>query len=358
MGGRDATNRVVAVTGIAGCLGSRLMRLLDDDPTVVRVVGIDVAEPDPGSPKLEYHQMDVRDARLAKLLPDVDALVHCAFVSEPRDEAAMRVMNVDGTRNVLDAVASAGIRRFVFCSSASVYGAHPDNDFPLTESSPLRANPEYAPAWHLLECERTIEAFAESHAETVATVLRPAIVFGPTSRNFMTRMLESPRLTSVKGFDPPLQFVHEDDVAAGLRLAVLDDLPGAYNVAPDGWLSADEVVAASGKRRVELAEAVAFSLAERLWRARVSDGPPAELRYLMHPWVLDNAKLKKAGWRPRFSNQEALAVTLEANKPWVALGRARMRKDDLAKGAAATIGVVGAMALVRRAKRKRDDRSD
>jgi len=356
---RDARARVVAVTGVAGCLGSGLMQALDDDATVVRVVGVDLAEPDSGSPKLEFHQMDVRDPRLAKLLPDADTVVHAAFAAEPmRDEAAMRAINVEGTRNVLEAVSAAEVRRLVFVSSASVYGAHADNDFPLTESSRLRANPEYAPAWHTLECERTIEAFAESHPETTVTVLRPATIFGPTARNFMTRMLESPRLTAVKGFDPPLQFVHEDDVAAAIHHAVTADLPGAYNVAADGWLSADEVVAASGKKRVELPETVAFSLAERLWRARVSEAPPGELRYLMHPWVVDNAKLAATGWRPRYTNQEALAVTLDANKPWVALGRARMRKDDLAKGAAATIGVVGAMALVRRAKRKRDDRDD
>ena len=356
---REAPTVVVAITGVAGCLGGRLMRLVDDEPTVARVVGIDRAEPETGSAKLEFHQMDVRDARLAKLLPDVDALVHCAFTTEAsRDEAEMRATNLDGLRSVLEAVADAAVPTLVFASSASVYGAHPDNAVPLTESSPLRANAEYAPAWQLLEAERSIESFAGSHPRTTVTVLRPATVFGPTAQNFVTRMLEAPRLTSVKGFDPPLQVVHEDDVAAALLRAALGGLPGAYNVAPDGWLSSEDLVAASGKKRVELAESVAFSLAERLWRARVSEAPPGELRYLMHPWVVDNAKLKAAGWAPRFTNAECLAITLEANRSWVALGRARMRKDDLAKGAAATIGVVGAMALVRRAKRKRDDRGD
>jgi nucleoside-diphosphate-sugar epimerase len=351
--GTDAAN-VIAITGVAGYLGQRLVALLDDDEHVERVIGIDVAEPPGGSPKLEFHQMDVRDARLAKVLPGVDVLVHLAFQVDPiRDEERMRQINVDGTRNALEAAGATGIRKLVYTSSATVYGAHPDNDFPLSESSPLRANPDYSYAWHKLETERMIEAFQEDHPEVVVTVLRPANAFGPNVRNFVSRMLEAPRVTSVKGYDPPMQFAHEDDVSGALHLAVTKELPGAYNVAPDGWLTSDEILARSGKKRVELPEAVAFSFAERLWRVGLTEAPPGELQYVMHPWVVDNAKLKASGWTPAHTNEDALAQTLEAHKPWVALGRARVRKDDLAKGAAATLGVVGAMAFVRRARKRR-----
>ena len=346
---------VVAVTGVAGYLGGRLLALLDADPGVERVVGIDVAEPNEGSTKLEFHQMDVQDARLVKVLPGVDVLVHLAFQVDPiRDEERMRRVNVEGTRNVLEAAGATGVTKLVYTSSATAYGAHPDNDFPLTESSPLRANRDFSSAWHKLETERLLEAFGEDHPEVVVTVLRPAIAFGPGVQNFVSRMLEAPRVTTVKGYEPPMQFVHEADVASALHLAVRNVLPGAYNVAPDGWLTADEILALSRKKRVELPEAVAFSLGERLWRMGLTEAPPGELHYLMHPWVVDNAKLKAAGWRPVHPNHEVLAETMESHKPWVALGRARMRKDDLAKGAAATIGVVGAMALVRRSRRKRE----
>ena len=348
-------SRVVAVTGVAGYLGRALVDLLADDETVDRIVGIDVAEPMSGTPKLEFHKLDVRDARLVKALPDVDTLVHLAFIVDPmRDEDRMREINVDGTRNVLEAAGATGVRKLVYTSSAGAYGAHPDNPFPLVETSLLRAEPDFAWPWHKLETERMVEAFVEDHPEVVVTVLRPAITFGPNVQNFLSRWLEAPRLMTVKGYLPPMQFVHEEDVASALGFAVKSDLAGAYNVAPDGWLTADEVLELSGKKRVELPEAVAFSLAERLWRIGLSEGPPGELKYLMHPWVVDNAKLKAAGWRPWHTNADALAETLEAHKPWVALGRARVRKDDLAKGAAATLGVVGAMALVRRSRKKRE----
>jgi nucleoside-diphosphate-sugar epimerase len=358
MAQRGSGAGVVAVTGVAGYLGRRLLSLLDDEASVERVIGFDVSEPATGSTKLEFHQIDVRDARLAKALPGVDTVVHLAFVvDQMRDTERMREVNVDGTRNVLEAAGATGVRKLVYTSSATVYGAHPDNDFPLTESSPLRANPDFAYAWHKLETERIIEAFLEDHPEVVVSVLRPAIAFGANARNFISRLLEAPRITTVKGYEPPMQFVHEEDVASALHFAVTNELPGVYNVAPDGWLTADEVLELSGKKRVELPEAVAFSLAERLWKIGVSEAPPGELNYLMHPWVVDNAKLRAEGWAPAHTNQDALDESLEAHKPWVALGRARVRKDDLAKGAAATLGVVGALSLVRRARKKRGTES-
>ena len=353
LGGAGAAH-VVGVTGVSGYLGRRLLGLLDADPGVVRVVGIDVAEPIAGSPKLEFHQMDVRDVRLAKVLPSVDTLVHLAFQVDPiRDEQSMRAVNVDGTRNVLEAAGATGVRKLVHASSATVYGAHPDNDFPLTESSPLRANPDFSPAWHKLEAERMIEAFQEDHPEVVVTVLRPAIVFGPNVENFISRMLEAPRVTTVKGYEPPLQLVHEEDVVSAIHTAVVRDIPGAYNVAADGWLTGEEVLALTGKKRVELPEAVAFSLADRLWKMGISEAPPGELHFIMHPWAVDNRKLRAAGWTPVHTNRDALREAMEAHRPWIAVGRARMRRDDLAKGAAATLGVVGAMALVRRSKKKK-----
>ncbi len=356
MAQREIASGVVAITGVAGHLGRRLLSLLDDDAAVDRVVGIDVTEPASGSLKLEFHQMDVCDARLAKTLPGVDTLVHLAFVDPMRDEERMRRTNVDGTRNVLEAAGATGVSKIVHSSSATVYGAHSDNDFPLRETSPLRADSDFSYAWHKLEAERMVEAFLQDHPDVGVTILRPAVVFGPEVKNFISRMLEAPRITTVKGYEPPMQFAHHSDVASALHLAVSDDLPGAYNVAPDGWLTADRLLELSGKKRVELPEAVAFTLAERLWRLGVTEAPPGELNYVMHPWVVDNTKLKAAGWRPLHTNSDALAETLEAQRPWVALGRARVRKDDLAKGAAATVGLVSAMALVRRSRRKRGGR--
>jgi nucleoside-diphosphate-sugar epimerase len=341
----------VAVTGIAGYLGERLLALMDADPEVDRVVGIDVAEPMLGSPKLDFHQMDVRDNRLGKVLAGADVLAHLAFAFNPmHDEERMRAINVDGTANALDAADAAGVAKVVYPSSAAVYGAHPDNDFPLTEESPLRANPDFSYSAHKLETERLMAAFAEGHPDTVVTILRPAIVFGAHVENFISRMMETPRLLTVQGYEPPLQLVHEDDVATALEIAIRRDLNGAYNVAADGWLSASEVQEIAGKRRIDVPEAVAFTLTERLWRAHLTFAPPGALHYVMHPWVVDNAKLKAQGWKPSRGNREILKETVDAHRGWVAIGRSRIRKDVLLR-AAVSVAAAGALAMLRRRRR-------
>ena len=341
----------VAVTGINGTIGQRLLERLGADADVGRVIGVDIDEPVAGSPKLEFHQADVRDARLGKILVGSDVVVHLAFQHDPiRDTEKMRAMNVDGTRSVLEAAGAVGVRKIVYPSSTTVYGAHPDNDFPLTEDSPLRANTDFAYAAQKAETEGLFVRFRAEHPDVVVTVLRAAVVLGPTVENFISRMLEAPRLLAVKGYAPPFQFVHEEDVADALALAVRSDLDGVYNVAADGWMTADEIVAVTGKKRVELPEAVAFSMAERLWRTGLTTAPPGELHYVMHPWVADNTRLRSAGWIPAHSNRQALDAALEARRSWISLGRARMRKDSLAKGAAATLGAVAAMAVLRRSR--------
>lgn len=344
---------VVALTGVAGFIGHRLLLRLESDPSVGRVVGIDVAEPVVGGAKLEFHQLDVRDARLGKVLVGTDVLVHLAFQAYPsRDPERMHSVNVDGTRNVLESAAATGVRKIIYLSSTTVYGAHADNDVPLTEASPMRANEDFAYAADKAETERVIEEFRARHPDIVVTVFRSAIVFGPDVENFVSRMLEAPRFMTVRGYTPPLQLVHSDDVADALTLAVREDLDGVYNLAPDGWLDADEMLAMAGKRRVEIPEVIAFSVAERLWRAGLTTAPPGEIHFVMHPWVADNAKLRAAGWTPRYSNRDALAETVAAHQPWIALGRARVRKESIARGAAASLGVLGALAVVRRRRHR------
>lgn len=353
LAGGDALSSI-AITGISGYLGQRLFGVLDADPAIARIVGIDRDDPPSVSPKLEFHRVDIRDPDLAKALPGVDVLVHLAYALDPmRDEALMRDINVGGTKNVLDSAGSVGAPRLVYVSSGMVYGAHPDNEIPLNERSPLRANDDFAYAAHKLESEVLVAAFVSANPGTMVTVFRPATVFGPNVENFRSRALEAPRVLTVRGYEPPMQLVHEEDVTSALAVAVRQPMPGVYNVAADGYLTASEVGAIAGKRRLELPEAVAFSLAERLWRAGISESPPGELHFLMHPWVMANDRLKSCGWEPKHSNRDTLAEALAAHRDWVTVGRARVRKDDLARGAAATLGAVGALALMRRGRRRR-----
>jgi nucleoside-diphosphate-sugar epimerase len=348
----------VAVTGVGGLIGRRLVAELDRDDTVDRIVGIDVRAPEGlTSPKLAFAVGDVRDPGIADALDGVDALVHLAFQMDPsHDEARMHDINVVGTRTVAEAAVRAGVRKLVYVSSGVAYGAHPDNDFPLTEDSPLRANAHFNYAEHKLEVEEWLWPFDAAHPELLMTVLRPSIVAGPGVQNFLSRQLEAPRFTAVKGHKPPMQFAHVDDVATALAHAVRHDLPGAYNVTSEGWLSFDEVTALLDRKVVEVPEEVAFSLAERLWDLGIGEAPPGQVHYLMHPWVLSVDKLVATGWRPKHSNRDALVETVEEHADWLAVAGVRVRRSMLRGGVAiAGAAVAGLLVLARIRRRAKGD---
>jgi nucleoside-diphosphate-sugar epimerase len=344
----------VAITGIGGLIGRRLVAELANSTEVERIVGIDARRPEGlHGDRIHLVVADVRDGDLHRHLEGVDTLVHLAFQLDPlRDEVEMRSINVDGTRNLFAAGLAAGVRKIVYVSSGVVYGAHPDNDFPLTEDSPLRANPDFPYAEHKLEIERWLADWSADRETPIVTVLRPTVVAGPGVENFISRQFEAPRATAIRGHRPPMQFVHVDDVASALALTIERDLPGAYNVAPEGWLSFDEMLAVSGARTVEVPEEVAFSLAQRLGAVGLSEVPVGQLHYVMHPWILSPDRLIQAGWRPKRSNRDALVELAEEHQGYVSVGRVRARRRDV-KLAAVGFVALGGLLLLRALRRDR-----
>lgn len=349
------TGSTIAITGCSGYLGTRLVERLAEDDSVRTILGFDVRPPRERHPKLVFDEVDVRSAALEARLTGVDCLVHLAFVMEPiRDEAAMRDVNVNGSQNVFKSAGRAGVPRVVYTSSATVYGAHPDNEVPLTEDSPLRANLDFSYAAHKLEVEYVLREFRDEFSGTHVVVLRPAIVGGPHADNAWSHLLEQPLLFGVSGYSPPLQLVHEADVARALQWATSTSASGTFNLAAEGWLEADEALRLAGRRVRYLPEPLAFALAERAWRLGLSEIPAGYLHYAMHPWVVSTEKLASAGFVPEHGAGETLTETVAATGPHVRIGPKRVRRGDLVKGAAAGIGLVGAAgaALALRSRRR------
>lgn len=349
------TRSTIAVTGSSGYLGSRLIEQLVADDSVVRVLAFDVRPPRRGHPKVVFDHVDVRSPGLAARLEGVDCVIHLAFVMDPvRDEAEMRDVNVNGSQNVFKSAGRAGVPRLVYTSSATVYGAHPDNEVPLTEESPLRANLDFSYAAHKLEAEYVLREVVEEFPDTHVIVFRPAIVFGPHADNAWSHVLEQPVLFGVAGYKPPLQLVHEEDVARALHWAVSTEAKGAFNLAPEGWLDGDEAPGIAGRRVRYLPEPLAFAVAERTWRLGLSEIPPGYLHYAMHPWVVSPAKLAGAGFVCTRTQEETLRATVAAARPHLRIGTTRVKRGDVVRGAVAGLGLAGAagLALALRSRRR------
>ena len=346
----DERNLTVAITGAAGYLGGRLARELCNDPRIERVLGYDVQTPTFKHPKFVFDEIDVRNPALEARFSGIDALVHLAFIMDPiKDESMMRDVNVHGSHNVFHCAGRAGVRKIIYTSSAVAYGAHPDNDVPLTEDSPLRANLDFSYAAHKLEVEYVVREFRDEFRDVTMTVFRPEMVLGPHVDSAWSHLFELPIIVGVKGHKPPVQFVHEDDVKRALVFAVFNDLDGPYNLAAPDWLTWEEAMSISGRRRLEVAEARIFSIGQRMWDWGLAEAPAGMLHYVMHPWVVSTEKLRSAGFRTTYDSAEILRTTLERLRPYVRLGPKRVRKSGVALGAAG-IGLAGAAAAVRSAR--------
>ncbi|HSO97057.1 MAG TPA: NAD-dependent epimerase/dehydratase family protein [Acidimicrobiia bacterium] len=333
----------IAVTGASGLVGQRLLPMLADDPSVSRVVGLDMRPPRRRSRGLEFHLVDVARAELKPLLEGIDVLVHLASVVDPiPDETLMAHVNVNGTRRVLDAAAAVGVQRLVRVSSATVYGAWANNPVPLTEDSPLRPNTGFSPAVQAAEVERLLAEWRDDHPGVVVTTLRAAPVLGPGAERLPSRILLGRPSVRVRGARPPVQAVHIDDLVGALGMVVLADYPGTFNVASDGWLDHEEARRLLAPSRIPPLPAGLLERVLRVtWEIGVGDVPPGVVPYLTHPTVIANDRLRGIGWRPRHDNEEAVVDGLDSLGPplskvrWVALAA------GAAAGAAATAWLLG-----------------
>jgi UDP-glucose 4-epimerase len=304
------------ITGGAGYIGTRLVDLLSRREDTEKIVICDLAPPAAYRPKTEFERVDVRDrdgVRQVLERSGADALIHLAFILNPsHDEQFMYDVDVNGAHNVLDAAAAAGTSQVLVASSSTAYGAFPDNPVPLTEEDPVRGVPGFPYARHKTESDRLCQLWAAAHPDRVMTIVRPCIVFGPSVDNYIVRLWTKVPFTADAGhLDSPIQFVHEDDVVEAMSALLLGRHAGAFNVAGDGTMTLRECSEIIGTpiRRMPLR---AFrGLARSMWATRLSEAPPGQIEFALHPWLVSSEKLKQTtGWSPRYTTRETFEITM------------------------------------------------
>jgi UDP-glucose 4-epimerase len=159
----------------------------------------------------------------------------------------------------------------------------------------------------LIEVEGYLRDFAEDNPHVCVSLLRMSNVLGPDITTPLSNALELPVVPQIFGFDPRLQFVHEDDVLRAILFALERDLPGIYNIAGDGLLPWSEAVAICGNKRMfPIAPYFTELAAAPLRRLGVCDLPPETLELLRHGRGIDTRKIKRAGFEFRSSSAGAV----------------------------------------------------
>lgn len=172
----------VLVTGATGFLGGWLVRRLVDEGHSVRIIKRASSSLDEiaGLP-LEIFDGDVIDAAsLLRACRDVDTVFHLAgLIGYSRAQrAAMQRVNVDGTRNVIEACVTARVRKLVYLSSVVAIGASFDR-VPLNELSPYNVGDLHLGYFDTKHEAETLVVEAVRSGRLDAVMINPSTIYGP-----------------------------------------------------------------------------------------------------------------------------------------------------------------------------------
>lgn len=323
-------SRTILVTGAARQFGGRVARHLRRMPEVGRVVAVDSRPPAQPLGGVEFVHADVRRPGMAAVLAEyaVDTVLHLDVHDTPAagggGRAGVKEVNVLGTLQLLGACQRAPeLRRVIVRSSTRIYGGDARDPAVFTESAPPTP-PAVASGFarDVAEIEEYVRGFARRRPDVAVTVLRFADVLGPIGDTQLAAFFRLPVLPTVLGYDPRMQFVHEDDVLDVLGRAVAaPDRPGSlaagtFNVAGEGVLVLSQAARRLGRPTLPLLSPLAPTLGSVLRGLGVAAVSAEQLRSLMHGRVVRTDRLREALGRPlEYTTGEAFADFAAAHGP-------------------------------------------
>jgi UDP-glucose 4-epimerase len=304
--------RRVLITGVSRYLGGKLARLLQNDPNIETLVGVDTVPPRGDLGRTQFVRADIRNPLITKVIANssIDTVVHMNVIATPLTvggRTAMKEINVIGTMQLLAACQKApSVQRLVVKSTTAVYGSSCKDPAIFTEEFDPHELPRSGYGKDAVEVEGYVRGFGRRRPDVSVTMLRFVNFIGPRIDSPLTRYLTLPVIPTVLGYDPRLQLCHEDDGLEVLRLATMGDRPGTFNVGGDGVLLLSQLVRRLGRPALPIPSPAVSLLANSFRRTRLVDFSPEQLRFLEHGRVVDTSRLARDfGYRPKYSTEDA-----------------------------------------------------
>ncbi len=305
--------RRVLITGVSRFLGLRLAKQLEGDERVEHLVGVDMQEPPIPIEGLEFVRVDIRNPLIARVLQatKVDTLIHTNISSTPGrlgGRSQMKENNVIGTMQLLAAAQRAErISKVVVKSSTAVYGYGPAEPSLLSEDHALRQVDLSGYSKDCAEAEQYVRDFGRRRPDVELVILRTQNLLGPTIQSSIADYLSLPVIPTALGYDPRLQFLHEEDAISALHQAGMEKSKGIFNVAADGITYLSKAIRLLGRPQLPLLLPAAQLAAEFLRGIRVVDFPTDQLNLIVFGRVVDTTRAReRLGWRPKWTTEQAL----------------------------------------------------
>jgi nucleoside-diphosphate-sugar epimerase len=310
----------VLVTGASGFLGSAVAAHLHERGHEVRTFQRRPSGIGDGVQDVLGSVTDAASA--ARAVAGVDAVVHLAAkVSLAGDPGDFHAVNVEGTRTLLAAASSAGVRRFVFVSSPSV--AHAGSSIvgdDALPADPARARGEYART----KAQAELLALAADSAAMAVVAVRPHLVWGPGDTQLVKRIADRARAGRLPLLDHGAALIDStyiDNAVTGIAAALerADEVHGRAYVITNGeprpvaellaGICTAAGVAVPTWRLPASVARLAGSLIETMWRVRPGADEPPMTRFLAEQlstahWFDQRRTRVDLHWIPEVSIEE------------------------------------------------------
>ena len=335
---------VVLVTGVSRYLGGRFANALSKDRSISRIIGVDVVPPPHSIGRAEFVRADIRNPMIGRIITQakVDTVVHMNVLATPTSaggRVSQKEINVIGTMQLLAACQKAPtVRRLVVKSTAVVYGSSARDPALFTEDMLPKVMPISGFGKDSVEVEGYVRGFSRRRPDTEITLLRFANIIGPGIKTAITDLFSLPVLPVPLGFDPRLQFLHEDDAIDAMLLSVSGPSVQIVNVAGDGVITLSQAAALVGRPMLAVPPIGSTLLAAFIKRAGLVDYSADQISFLSYGRGLDTTRMRAImRFNPRYSTREAFVDFAEHVRPVLPGSNVALRLIGRLTGAAVQV---------------------
>lgn len=322
----EPTRERVLITGNAGVLGRALTKhLLKNDR--LELIGVDRRSLDPVPLGLKHYPLDLRRKSaietVRKLAPS--SIIHLGVIRNPQTHRNRRAnayyFNLESATQLLRLAESLPIRKFIFLSSANLYGPSANTSGILDEDTPLHGankSPEFR---DLVSLDMMMQSFFWKQPRTETIILRPCHIVGRGLRNAPTRYLMLDTIPTILGFDPMLQLLNQTDLIRAISQSLKSHVRGIFNLASPDVAPLSRIIKTLERPSIPLPETILKGLMASTFFSRRSSFPMGELDHLKYSCIIDDKRARsELSFKPRKTIIESI---LELKKAYQKKARAK-----------------------------------
>ena len=294
----------VLITGASGSFGRLLSTELSKD---MKVLGVDSRPMNAKMENVEHINLDLRHKSIFQKIRkrSIDAIVHIGVIRNPlkhKEGGKAYYYNVETTTRLLELAEQKKVKKFIFLSSANLYGPSTTSSGFLTEDAPLHAADKNPTLRDLVALDMMVQSFfwKVPHIETV--IFRPVHVVGHMLNNAPTRYFRLPVLPTMLGYDPMIQAIHAQDLVIAIKHAILKDVRGIFNLTCGEQAPLSRLIQKLGGRAVPIPGFALKRFVNSLFYVNATHFPVYELEHLKFSCLVDDSRASSAlGFCPSYS---------------------------------------------------------